>query len=55
LDARERYQLSFWDGLIVAAAERGRCAEILSEDFNHGQEYFGVRARNPFLNAVSEA
>ncbi len=54
LDARERYQISLWDGLIVAAAERGRCAEILTEDLNHGQEYFGVRARNPFLSAVSE-
>ena len=54
LDARERYQVSLWDGLIVAAAERGRCSEILTEDLNHGQDYFGVVARNPFLNAVSE-
>jgi len=54
IDARQRYQVSFWDGLIIAAAERGRCSEILTEDLNHGQEYFGVIARNPFLNAVSE-
>lgn len=54
LDARARYQVSFWDGLIIAAAERGRCSEILTEDLNHGQDYFGVTARNPFLNAVSE-
>lgn len=54
LDARERYQVSFCDGLIIAAAERARCSEILTEDLNHGQDYFGVVARNPFLNAVSE-
>lgn len=54
LDARARYQLSIWDGLIIAAAERGRCSEILTEDLNHGQDYFGVVARNPFMNAVSE-
>jgi predicted nucleic acid-binding protein len=54
IDARARYQLSLWDGLIIAAAERARCSEILTEDLNHGQAYFGVVARNPFLNAVSE-
>ena len=54
IDARARYQLSLWDGLIIAATERARCSEILTEDLNHGQAYFGVVARNPFLNAVSE-
>ena len=54
LDARARYQVSLWDGLVIAAAERARCSEILSEDLNHGQEYFGIVVRNPFLNAVSE-
>ncbi len=55
LDARARYQVSLWDGLVIAAAERARCSEILSEDLNHGQEYFGIVVRNPFLNAVSES
>lgn len=54
LDARARYQVSLWDGLVIAAAERAHCAEILSEDLNHGQEYFGILVRNPFLNAISE-
>lgn len=54
LDARARYQVSLPDGLVIAAAERARCGEILSEDLNHGQEYFGIVVRNPFLNAVSE-
>lgn len=54
LDARARYQVSLWDGLVIAAAERARCSEILSEDLSHGQEYFGIVVRNPFLNVVSE-
>jgi len=54
LDARSRYQVSLWDGLIIAAAERARCREILTEDLSHGQEYFGVIARNPFITSVSE-
>ncbi len=46
--ARTAYGLHFYDCLVVAAAERAGCARILSEDFNPGQEYFGVVAENPF-------
>ena len=45
----QRYQLSYWDSLIVAAAERASCTQVLSEDFNNGQEYNGVKAVNPFV------
>jgi predicted nucleic acid-binding protein len=48
VEAHEEYGLHFWDGLIVAAAERAGCARILSEDFNAGQSYFGVLVENPF-------
>ena len=48
VQARTAYQLHFYDGLIVAAAERAGCARIWSEDFNSGQEYFGVTVANPF-------
>lgn len=40
--------ISFWDGLIVAAARRSGAAELLTEDLNHGQEIAGVRIVNPF-------
>lgn len=46
--AHAQYGLHFYDGMIVAAAERGGCTKIWSEDLNPGQEYFGVRAENPF-------
>ena len=43
-----RYQISYWDALIVAAAERARCGRILSEDLNPGQSYNGIVVVNPF-------
>jgi predicted nucleic acid-binding protein len=41
-------QISFWDGLIIAAAEYARCSVILSEDLNDGQIIRGVKIKNPF-------
>jgi len=46
-----RYQISFWDGAIVAAAESLGSPILYSEDFNHGQRYGMVRALNPFRQA----
>ena len=48
LDTCARYQISYWDGLIVAAAERAGCARLISEDLNDGQMYNGVAVVNPF-------
>ena len=47
VEAREAYGLHFYDGMIVAAAERGRCERIFSEDLN-AQQYFGIQVTNPF-------
>ncbi len=44
----ELARLSFWDSLIVAAAEEAGCEELLSEDMGHGQQVAGVRIVNPF-------
>jgi predicted nucleic acid-binding protein len=48
VEARAAYGIHFYDGMIVAAAERAGCQRILSEDLNAGQEYFGVTVSNPF-------
>jgi predicted nucleic acid-binding protein len=48
VQARAQYGLHFYDGMIVAAAERGGCQKIWSEDFNAGQNYFGIPVENPF-------
>lgn len=43
-----RYGTTYWDSLIIAAAERAGCTRILSEDMNPGQSYHGIVAVNPF-------
>jgi predicted nucleic acid-binding protein len=47
---KERFQLSFWDSLILSAAIKAEADELWSEDFNTGQRYDGVLAVNPLLN-----
>lgn len=44
----DRAQLSYWDGLILASAERLGCRWLLSEDFQNGRDYEGVMVINPF-------
>jgi predicted nucleic acid-binding protein len=48
VEVREEYGLHFYDGMIVAAAERAGAARIWSEDLNPGQKYFGIVVENPF-------
>lgn len=50
IETHDRYQINYWDGLIIAAAEYGRCETILSEDLNAGQFYHGIKVENPFSN-----
>lgn len=45
---KARYQLSYWDSAIIAAAKAANCAEVLSEDMSDGQDYGGVKVVNPF-------
>jgi len=49
VQVRAQYGVHFYDGMIVAAAERGGCQKIWSEDLNAGQEYFGIAIENPFV------
>ena len=43
-------QLSYWDGLIIAAAREAGCDVVVTEDLSHGATVGGVRIENPFLN-----
>jgi predicted nucleic acid-binding protein len=49
LDIVERYRLSLYDSLIVAAATRAGCATLYAEDLQHGQSIGRLTIRNPFL------
>ena len=51
LATKDRFQLSYWDAAIIAAARACGCTEVLSEDMNDGQTYGPVRVVNPFKQA----
>ena len=44
-----RYGFSFWDSLIIAAAQQQGCTYLVSEDMQHGQQVDSVQILNPFL------
>jgi predicted nucleic acid-binding protein len=48
----DRYQLTFWDSLIVAAAQAASCEVLLTEDLQHGLEIDGLLIADPFQTAV---
>ena len=48
-EVQDRYQLSFWDSLIVAAAKSASCHFLLTEDLQSGQDFDGLLVVNPFL------
>ncbi|WP_420634389.1 PIN domain-containing protein [Candidatus Palauibacter sp.] len=43
-----RFQLSYWDGAILAAARACGCDIVYSEDLSAEQDYGGLRVINPF-------
>lgn len=45
---KERYQVSYWDALILRAADQMGCHTLMSEDLAQGQTYGRVRVVNPF-------
>ena len=49
-DLQDRYSLSWWDALIVAAAQASDCRVLLTEDLQHGQRFGTVRAVDPFAS-----
>ncbi|MGD2184523.1 MAG: PIN domain-containing protein [Desulfobacterales bacterium] len=48
-EIEERYNLSFWDSMIVAAARNAEAEKILTEDLNPGQIVEGILIENPFI------
>ena len=47
---QERFRLSWWDALIVAAAEASGSPVLLTEDLQDGQLFDGLRVVNPFAS-----
>lgn len=47
---QDRFGLSWWNGLIVAAAQLAKCRYLLTEDLQAGQDLDGVLVINPFAS-----
>lgn len=48
IDMEQRYRISFWDAMIIQAANQADLTLLYSDDLNHGQLYGKVRVENPF-------
>ena len=53
-EVEQRWQLSWWDSMVVAAAQLQGCALLLTEDLHDGAVYGGVTVRSPFTLDVRE-
>ncbi len=51
---QDHYSISWWDSLIVAAAQRLNCSILLTEDLQHEQILDGVTIINPFLTSINQ-
>jgi predicted nucleic acid-binding protein len=49
-----RFDLNYWDALIVASAQQQGCEHLLSEDLQHGQQIDGVQVVNPFTTTPQQ-
>ena len=47
-------QLSYWDALILSAAQRSGARYLLSEDFESGRRYEDIEVLNPFERSPTE-
>ena len=51
IDLQNRYQLSFWDAMMLQSAGSLGCTVVWTEDLNHGQMINQVLIQNPFQQA----
>ncbi len=55
VELHNRFQISLWDGAIVAAAKQSGTVTLYSEDMSHGQSFDGVQVINPFQKTPSSS
>jgi predicted nucleic acid-binding protein len=53
LDLEMRYKTSFWDALILQAAEDAGASILYSEDMAAGQHYGAIQVVNPLIDPVA--
>jgi predicted nucleic acid-binding protein len=53
LDIENRYKTSFWDALILQAAQHSGATILYSEDLAAGQYYGAIKVVNPLIDPVA--
>lgn len=53
-EVERRHRLSWWDSMVVAAAQLQDCALLLTEDLHDGAEYGSLTVRSPFTLDVEQ-
>lgn len=53
LEIEVRYKISFWDALIIEAAEEAGASIVYSEDLAAGQRYGALRVVNPLIQPAT--
>lgn len=48
IDGSVRWQVSFWDAMLLTTAAKVGAGVLWTEDLNDGQSYGTVTVRNPF-------
>ena len=54
LDIELHYKTSFWDALILQAAESAGASILYSEDLSAGQRYGSIQVVNPLIDPVTD-
>jgi predicted nucleic acid-binding protein len=54
IEASLKFKISYWDGAIIAAAERLGASTLYSEDLSHGRRYGSISVVNPFFHEGSD-
>lgn len=52
LELFDRFSLSYWDSLLLAACADAGVTRLYTEDMDHGAEIDGVRIINPFRSPI---
>ena len=53
-EVEQRWRLSWWDSMVVAAAQLQDCTVLLTEDLQDGAVFGTVRVRSPFTLIAGE-
>jgi len=49
---RDKYNISYYDSLILSSAINSKCNILYSEDMQHGQKIEDLTVINPFISAI---